>query len=274
MKKFFRCCTIVLGAGIGLFLLAGLVLYVVGMQKLTKAYPDIPVQTITIPTDEAAIARGKHIAITWSCTSCHGDDLSGTLVEDNSFLGTIPGSNLTSGEGGIGKSYTDIDWIRAIRHGVKRNGRVEIKMGNYYIMSDQDLGDLIAYLKQVPPVDSDLPNMHIGWILPLAPALGYEVPSAEQIDHDAARPVAPTADATVEYGNYLSTICMGCHSANLSSKLSGWSQADFFRMMQTGGLPNGGQVGSGMPSYREMNDTELTALWLYFQNLPPSGSQK
>ena len=91
MKKFFRCCTMVLGAGVGLFLLAGLVLYVIGMQKLTKAYPDIPVQTITIPTDEAAIARGKHIAITWSCTSCHGDDLSGTLVEDDSFLGTIPG---------------------------------------------------------------------------------------------------------------------------------------------------------------------------------------
>ncbi len=268
MKKFFRCCTIVLGAGIGLFLLAGFVLYMIGMQKLTRSYPAIPVEAITIPTDEAAIARGKHIAITWSCTSCHGDDLSGTLVEDGSVLGTIPGSNLTSGEGGVGKFYTDIDWIRAIRHGVKRNGRVEIKMGNYYIMSDEDLGDLIAYIKQVPPVDSDLPKMHIGWILPLAPALGYEVPAAEQIDHDAARPADPTPDATVEYGSYLSTICMGCHSANLSSKLEGWSQDDFFRMMQTGALPNGGQVGSGMPLYREMNDTELTALWLYFQSLP------
>lgn len=268
MKKFFRCCTIVLGAGIGLLLLAGFVLYLIGMQKLTKSYPDIPVQAITIPGDEAAIARGKHIAITWSCTYCHGDDLSGTLVEDDSFLGTIPGPNLTSGEDGVGKSYTDIDWIRAIRHGVKPDGQVEIKMGNYYIMSDQDLGDLIAYIKQVPPVDSNLPKMHIGWILPLAPALGYEVPAAEQIDHNSARPADPTPDATVEYGSYLSTICMGCHSANLSSKLEGWSQEDFFRMMQTGALPDGRQVGSGMPLYREMNDTELTALWLYFQSLP------
>jgi hypothetical protein len=147
-------------------------------------------------------------------------------------------------------------------------------MGNYYIMSDQDLGDLIAYIKQVPPVDSNLPKMHIGWILPLAPALGYEVPAAEQIDHNAARPLAPTPDATLEYGSYLSTICMGCHSANLSSKFEGWSQQDFFRMMQTGALPNGGQVGSGMPLYHEMNDTELTALWLYFQSLQPPDSQK
>jgi hypothetical protein len=67
---------------------------------------------------------------------------------------------------------------------------------------------------------------------------------------------------------------MGCHSAILSSKLEGWSQQDFFRMMQTGALPNGEQVGPGMPSYREMNDTELTALWLYFQSLQPPESQK
>lgn len=274
MKKFFRCCTIVLGMSVGLPLVAGFVLYLIGMQKLTKSYPDIPVQAITIPTDEAAVARGRHIAVTWSCTYCHGDDLSGTLVEDDPFLGTIPGPNLTSGEGGIAKSYTDIDWIRAIRHGVKPNSRVVIKMGNYYIMSDQDLGDLIAYLKQIPPVDSNLPTIHIGPILPLGPALGYLMPAAEQIDHDAPRPAAPVPGATVEYGNYLSAICMGCHSANLNSRLEEWSQEDFFRMMQTGALPDEEQLGSGMPVYGEMNDTELTALWLYFRSLPLSESQK
>lgn len=267
MKKILRCCTVALGAGIGLVLLTGLALYVIGMRKLTKSYPNIPVKCIAIPADADAIARGEHIAVTWSCTYCHGDDLSGKIIEDNSFMGTIPATNLTSGAGGIGDSYTDTDWIRAIRHGVKPDGRGEIKMGNYYTMSDQDLGDLIAYLKQLPPVDSDLPAMRIGTILPLAPAIGYLVPVAEQIDHNAPRPVDPVPGATVEYGSYLSAICMGCHSSNLGSKFEGWTQEEFVRMMQTGDLPNGEQLGDGMPLYYEMDETELTAFWLYFQSI-------
>jgi mono/diheme cytochrome c family protein len=242
-------------------------LYAIGRQTLTKSYPNIPVETIEIPTDAAAIARGEHIAVTWSCTYCHGEDLSGTLMEDNSFMGTIPATNLTSGEGGVGASYTDPDWVRAIRHGVKPDGRGEVMMSNYYSMSDQDLGDLIAYLKQIPPVASSLPAMRIGTILPLAPAVGYLVPAAEQIDHHAPRPAHPEPGATIEYGSYLSTICMGCHSSNLGSKFEGWSQEDFVRMMQTGVLPNGEQLGTGMPLYPEMNETELTALWLYFQSV-------
>lgn len=274
MKKFFRCCTIVLGAGLGLFLLAGVALYLIGMQKLTKSHPDTPVQAIAIPTDATAVARGEHIAATWSCTYCHGDDLSGKLIEDNSYMGTIPATNLTSGEGGVGRFYTDIDWVRAIRHGVKPNDRGEIKMGNYPTMSDQDLGDLIAYLKQIPPVDSNLPAMQIGWIFPLAPALGYELPAADQIDHDAPRPTDPLPDSTPEYGSYLSAICMGCHSANLDTKFDGWSQGDFFSMMQTGALPDGTQMGPGMPLYSEMDDTELLALWLYFQSLQTAKLQE
>lgn len=266
MKKFLKGCTMVFGAGIGLILLAGLVLYAIGMRKLTKSYPNVSVETIEIPTDGAAIARGEHVAVIWSCTYCHGEDLSGKLVEENSFMGTIPATNLTSGEGGIGELYTDADWVRAIRHGIKPDGRGEIMMGNYYTMSTQDLGDLIAYLKQITPIDSNLPTMRIGTILPLAPAIGYLVPSAEQIDHNAPRPADPIPGATVEYGSYLSAICMGCHSSNLSSKLAGWSQEDFTRMMQTGALPNGEQLGTGMPLYSEMNETELTALWLYFQS--------
>ena len=268
MKKIFKGCTIVLGAGLGLLLLAGLVLYAIGMNKLTRSYPELPVEAIPIPTDASAIARGQHIAMTRSCTYCHGEDLGGKLVEDDSFLGTIPATILTSGNGGIGLSYTDTDWIRAIRHGVKPDGRVEIMMYNYYIMSDEDLGDLIAYLKQLPPVDSNLPAMRIGSILPLAPAVGYLVPAAERVDHQAPRPADPEPGATVEYGGYLSVVCTECHSASLGGRLETWNQEDFFRIMRTGELPDGGELGSGMPSYGEMDDTELTALWLYFQSLP------
>ncbi len=151
MKNFLRCSVILFTIGIGLVLLAGLALYFTGIKKLTQTYPNLSVETVNIPTDPEAIIRGQHIAIIWSCTKCHGDDLGGQLIDNSAFSGTISATNLTSGSSGIASRYTEADWIRAIRHGVKPNGQVEILMNNYSTMSDQDLGDLLAYLKQLPP---------------------------------------------------------------------------------------------------------------------------
>lgn len=260
---------IVLGGLNGLALLAGLALYPNGMEKLTRSYAGITVETVTIPTDPDAVARGRHIAIIWACAKCHGGDLSGMLLADDPFLGTIPASNLTSGKGGIAKSYSDADWIHAIRHGVKPDSRVEILMYDYSTMSDRDLGDLIAYLKQIPPVDLDYPAMRFGPIIPITPAVGLFTPAAELIDHGAPRPADPVPGATKEYGRYLSAICFKCHSTNLAGKLENWKQEDFIRAIQTGVLPDGKQLGPAMPlkTYDEMNDTELTALWLYFMDV-------
>lgn len=120
-----------------------------------------------------AIARGRHVSVIWACTKCHGKYLSGRLLTNDPIEGTIPtyGSipapNLTSGNGGIGRSYTETDWVRAIRHGVMPEGRGEFLMIDYSTMSDQDLGDLIAYLKQIPPVDANYPEMDYGPIVPV-----------------------------------------------------------------------------------------------------------
>lgn len=282
MKKFIKWTGIVIAVLAGLALPAGMVLYSAGMKKLSWSYPGIPVKMIAIPANSDAVARGKHIAIIWSCTKCHGDDLSGTSITHDPIegavpiLGTIPASNLTSGKGGIAKSYTYSDWIRAIRHGVMPDSQVEIFMDDYSAMSNQDLGDLIAYLKQIPPIDSDLPEMRLGPILPIAPALGLLTPAAELIDHNAPRLADPVPGATIEYGKYLSAICFECHSIRLAGNLENWKQDDFIRAFQTGVLPNRKQLGPAMPlkNFSEMNDTELTALWLYLQSLPSSKSQK
>lgn len=277
MRKIMKWTGIVFGGLIGLALLAGLVLYPIGLEKLTRSYPGIPVEAVNMPTDSDAVAHGRHIAIVWACTKCHGENLSGMLLADDPFLGTIPASNLTSGNGGIARSYTDVDWIRAIRHGVKPDSRVEVFMYDYYsTMSDQDLGDLIAYLKQIPPVDSDYPATGFGSIFPIAPAVGLFTPAAELIAHGAPRTTDPVSGATIEYGRYLSAICFECHSSNLADKLEKWEQEDFIRAVRTGVLPNGKHLSPAMPlkTYGEMNDMELTALWLYLQSLPAATSQK
>ena len=276
MNAIMKWTAIVLGGLIGLTLLAGLALYPIGMEKLTRSYPVTPVEKVNIPTDPDAVAHGKHIASIWACTKCHGENLSGMLLTDDPFLGTIPASNLTSGQGGIARSYTDADWIRAIRHGVKPDSRGEAFMYNYSAMSDQDLSALIAYLKQIPPVDSDYPAMRFGPLVPIAPAVGLFTPAAELIDHDALHPADPVPGATKEYGRYLSAICLECHSTNLAGKLENWKQEDFIRAVRTGVLPDGKRLSPAMPlkTYGEMNDMELAALWLYLQSAPAATSQK
>lgn len=278
MKKILKWSAIALVVLIALTLLASVALYSSGMQKLTRTYPNIAVEQVKISTDADAIARGKHIASIWACTRCHGDNLGGTVITSDPIdgyvpiLGTIPASNLTSGKGGIAKSYTDADWVRAIRHGVKLNGHVEIFMYDYSTMSDRDLGDLIAYLKQISPVDSNQPALTYGPILPIAQAVGVFTPVAELIDHSAARTAEPVPGAIKEYGKYLSALCTACHGGLVAPIQGKYKQEDFVRTVRTGVLPNGTQIGRAMPpsNYGAMNDTELTALWLYLQSPPTS----
>ena len=81
---------IVFGGLLVLTVLAGLILYPIGMKKLTETYPNIAVETVKIPTDVDAIARGKHIAVIWLCTKCHGADLSGTVMTSDPIEGSTP----------------------------------------------------------------------------------------------------------------------------------------------------------------------------------------
>jgi hypothetical protein len=276
MKRLLKWTGIVLGGLFVLLALTGLALYPIGMKKLNRTYPNLAVETVNIPTDADGVARGRHIATIWACTRCHGEGLSGRVITHDPVmgivptLGTIPASNLTSGKGGIATFYTDTDWIRAIRHGVMPDGEVEIFMYNYSTMSDQDLGDLIAYLKQIPPVDSNYPELRYGPIIPIL-SVGLFPPAAEQIDHSAPRPADPTPGATVEYGGYLSTICTGCHGNSIGDVVKKWKQEDFIRTFNTGVLPDGRGFGATMSAdtFREMTNTELTALWLYFTNPKP-----
>lgn len=269
MKKFLKWTGILLGGFIGLTLLASVLLVPGGIKTLTQTYPDIPIESIAIPTSPDAVASGKHIATIWACTKCHGEDLSGKMLSDDPFIGTIPAANLTSGKGGIGASYRDADWIRAIRYGIEPHGHATIFMNNYAALSDQDLGDLIAYLKQISPVDAKYPANRYGPLSALAPAVGLYTPAAKMTDQSMPRPAAPAPGATVDYGRYLFADCSECHSASLAGKVKGWTQADFVRALQTGLLPGGKKLTPAMPlkTYGEMTGTELSALWQYLQSI-------
>ena len=295
IRKTFKWIGIVLGSLIGLLVVAFISLYVIGTVKWNsirgKEY-EVPVEPITIPTDQASIARGEHIATIRMCKDCHTENWSG---QSDSVPGLITLSmpNLTPGAGGVGATNTDEDWVRAIRHGVGYDGRGLLLMPSrvWYYLSDEDLADLIAYLKSLSPVDNEPPKTELGPLGRVMMTLGQlppelTEPDATVIDHDTPRPVAPQPGVTAEYGLYLARTCTVCHGSELNGQtifdgsvalnltpggeMKGWSEEDFIATMRTGVTPNGHQLKDVMPwkYFGQMTDDEMKAVWMYLQSLP------
>jgi cytochrome c553 len=297
IRKVLKWIGIVFGSLVGLLVMTFVVLYLIGSVQWNKMHGqyEVPVETITVPTDPPSIAWGEHVATIRMCRQCHQDDLSGQAA-GAPILITLSVPNLTSGAGGVGATNTDEDWVRAIRHGVGPDGRGLVLMPSsvWYYLSDEDLGALIAYLKSLPPVDKELPRTNLGPLGRVMLALGQlppEIgPSVLVIDHDGPRPVAPEPGVTVEYGKYLATTCTLCHGENLNGKtvsegpnvyvalnltrggeMQGWTEEQFIATMRTGVTPGGKQLIDFMPwkYFGQMTDDELEAVWMYLQSLPP-----
>lgn len=290
-KKWVRWTLITLGSLVGLLAIAFVILYARGTAKANQRY-DIAVTVPPIPTDAAAIARGEHIATSFGiCANCHGNNLGGKNEFAIPGMLTIPTPNLTSGVGGIGSFYTDEDWVRAIRHGVGHDGRALFFMLQAFNnWSDTDLGVLIAYLKQVPPVDNELPPRSFAALGRVMMGTGMVPPvSVDLIDHNTPPPAAPEPGVTVAYGEYLARTCTECHGAQLNGmpfgppgeevpspnltpggELATWSEQDFFNTIRGGVNPSGKTLSIDMPwlYYGRMTDEELKAVWMYLQSLP------
>ena len=296
LRKILKWIGILLGSLIGILLLAFAVLYIIGTIKWNKLHGtyDVPIEQINIPTDQASIARGEHIATIRMCGHCHTERLSGQSFTAPGLM-TLSVPNLTAGAGGVGATNTDEDWVRAIRHGVGHDGRGLVLMPakTWYYLSDDDLGALITYLKSLPPVNNEMPKTDLeplGRVMLVLGQLPPEiVPNVTVIDHYAPRPIAPKPGVTVEYGKYLASTCTLCHGSNLNGQtisegpnvyvalnltrggeMVGWTEEQFIATMRTGVTPGGKQLIDFMPwkYFGQMTDDELKAVWMYLQSLP------
>ena len=193
MRRWLRWIRIGLGAVVGLVVILLAAVYTLSYAHLSRRYR-IAQSPVTATSDSASLRWGEHRATAiGKCQECHGADLGGRLLVDNLQSGRLAAPNLTSGRGGTG-DWSDADWERAIRHGVRRNGRPLLFMPAeaFAPMSDKDLAALVGYLRTVPPVDRELSSPRVG---PVARTLflftAFPLVSAELIDH-SARPPAPT----------------------------------------------------------------------------------
>ena len=284
MKKLLKWTGIVLASLIGLILIAGVTLYTMGSGTFDKTYDVMPSLT-TVVSDSAALAHGEHLAQIHACQYCHGDNFEGRVfVDAPPFL--VVASNLTAGKGGIGQTYSVADWDRAIRHGVKRDGKSVLIMPStaFNQMSDDDAKALIAYLKSIPPVDNELPASELRPLGAVIAGTGSIGPD-EFVNANPSRSSAPASGPTAEYGAYLAGVtCVACHGADLRGGVSpdpdvpssdlalvaAWPFDAFVKTMREGINPGGTNLDPElMPwkAFQHMTDEELTALYEHLKTL-------
>jgi len=291
MRRFLKWVGYIVGGLIVLILIAVGTVYAITSSRLAKTYP-AKVPVVSVPTDTASIERGRRLATAvGKCQACHGDNLGGKMMSDDAMFAKLTSSNLTSGQGGIGGTYTDEDWVRAIRYGIGKDNKSLIFMPSeaFYHFSDADLGAIIAYLKSLPPADLTVPKERSpGPIMRIISFIGFPMLPAELVARNTTRPVDVPAGPTREYGEYLTKAggCLGCHGANLAGggamegvkvpnltpggELGKWTEADFVKVIRTGMRPDGRVISAVMPwpYMKELSDEDLKAMWLYIHALP------
>lgn len=285
-----------LARGAGVLVLAVIlalgVIYGLSQRRMTAVYTMTP-PAPRVSTDAGAVARGEHVATIRGCRSCHSADLAGETFINAPLVARLSGANLTPGR--PGGTLSDVDMVRAIRHGVAGDGHPLLFMPaqEFAALSAQDMGDLLAYVHNVPAVKRVPPANTVGPLgrllfltgkMPLLPA--------ELVDHQQQIPaIAPSAP--VAYGAYLAEACSGCHGrsfsggpipgtppgwtvpANLTADATGlaeWSEGDLKHALRNGVARGGRKLNTErMPvaMTRHLTDPEISALYAYFRSLPP-----
>ncbi len=256
--------------------------------------------------------RGKVIfALAAGCgchTSAHGPVGAGGGEVPTPF-GTFVGSNITPDpDTGIGR-WSDDEIDAAIRRGVSRARGIETPAMPYYQysgMADEDVADLIAYLRILPAVHQ--PNRAHAGEPPLA-RLAYRAWRLLFFWPRQAAPVAPSTGS--ERGRYLVehvSICVDCHTPrnslgvpkrsmylagsthgagghavpNITPDPTGigeWDMEDIDNVISFGRLPDFDTVQGlmaevvdghgGGPGYKDAPDNDRRAIAAYLKSVPP-----
>lgn len=261
----------------------------------SRADRQIPLQVaaVALPADAAALERGAYLYRSRGCADCHGADGAGRSFAKTGSL-HLAGPNISPGAGSAVAGYEPVDWVRTLRHGVKRDGRPVRVMPSqdYARMTDGDIGALAAYVRTLPPKAGGVAVIEFPLPARVMYGFGLIPDAADLIDHrlPPARPVAE--GVTVEHGRYVAAMCTGCHGAGFEggriagappewpaaarlvpgngSAMARYPDADsMIRMFRTGTRPDGQPV-AAMPfeALAQLNDTDARALHLYLSQLP------
>ncbi|MBB3211644.1 mono/diheme cytochrome c family protein [Herbaspirillum sp. Sphag1AN] len=253
------------------------------------------------------VQRGKYLAQAADCIACHsvqgGKDFAGGLRMATPF-GVIVSSNITPDkEHGIG-SWSEEEFIRAIKQGVAPHGKLlypAMPYNLYAVISDQDIKDIFAYLKSIPPVPEAAPptqlpfpfnirQLMFGWNLLFFNPSPFKPDSAKSVQWNrgaylvdgvghcaACHSGKNLLGANNDYllGNDLE----GWHAPELSGNtylgIGSWNVQETVNYLHNGGNRSSvaagsmGEVVSNSTQY--LNQDDLKAIAVYLKSLPGSG---
>jgi fructose 5-dehydrogenase cytochrome subunit len=279
-----------------------LVLFAGTVMAGTSHAADPPGQTA------AMIERGKYLAIAADCGACHtapgGKPFAGGLAIDTP-LGTIYSTNITpSQDFGIGR-YTEEQFSRALRRGVRRDGAElypAMPYTSYAKFTEDDAHALYVYFTQaVTPVDQSTPQTELPF--PLNIRLSMMAWNLLFLDTAA---FVPDSRQSAEWnrGAYLvqgAAHCSTCHTPRgflmqeeTSRALSGaqvgpwyapnitsdpisgigsWSQEDLAAYLRTGHLSRKAQAAGSMgeavtKSFQHLTASDIDAIVTYVKSVP------
>jgi mono/diheme cytochrome c family protein len=255
---------------------------------------EVPVAAATLPDDPERIEHGRYLYESRGCAECHGKDGGGrTVIDDGAFQ--VRGPQISRGANSATVTYRDVDWLRAIRHGVDPTGRPLIVMPSedYNRMTDADLGALVAYVRQMPEVVGQPRVVELPLAVRVLYGYGAIQDAASKIDHSLPPQVAVAEGPTAEHGRYVANMCIGCHGQGLSggkvpggppnwpatanltpgegSVMGRYSDVQAFAtMLRSGKRPDGAAI-AVMPfdALSKLNDTDIAALYAFLKTLPP-----
>lgn len=217
MKKFLKI--------LGIVVLIVVVLIAAALIYFNATHPDVnPPENVTVKSTPERIAHGQylaeHVAI---CLDCHSErdfsKFAGPLVpgsygkggelfgKDNmGFPGNLYAKNLTPAEI---KDWTDGELLRAITQGVTKDNVALFPLmpyPNYNTMSREDAYSIIAYLRNLRPIENKVPDSELDFPLNM-------IVKTMPIKTYNPQPV-PDKNNSVEYGKYLVTMasCGECHT--------------------------------------------------------------
>lgn len=277
IQRIFKWFGIVLAALAVVIVVAIVYVYVASERLLARTYA-VEDAAVAIPADTRSIERGRRLARTRGCTTCHGPDAEGGLFFDEPFVARITAPNLTRAV----RERSDAELERIIRQGVLPDGRSTLAMPSsmFYFLSDEDLGAILAFLRSLPVSEGPATGIRLGPLGRLGLVLGQYPVQAALIDHAIERPVVDRSDAEA-YGRYLAvTACTECHGPGLDGSMDGqapglavaaaYSDAAFAELMRTGTAAGDRELGLmssvARRRFRHFTDEEVGALYTFLKS--------
>ena len=289
--------------------LFGVIIGLVCLSALWMLTVPVKVPANVLMPYNANPANGRIMFYAAGCAGCHAvpgqEDktrLGGGLALKSPF-GTFYAPNISPDRNdGIGR-WSEADFVTALWKGTSPQGRhyyPALPYTSYQHMTLDDVRDLFAFIKTLPPVAGRVRNHDV--MFPFNLRHGIGVWKLLFLDSKPFKS-DPTKSAQWNRGAYLVNApghCAECHSPrnfadaiiasqrfagapsldregwvpNITQKgLADWSENDISYMLETGMTPDGDSVGGGMTEVvrntSQLPADDRAAIAVYLKSLPP-----